>query len=700
MLASWLAQGKRENDSEALSSRPEKQGRTGETHYNKSRAEEWVSSPEFSDQMLEVKDEHVFCKACGAQIGNSGVRMLRQHCFGDQAVAARVEFFKKEHAARMKLRHFRKVTGKLEKEKEAAVLLKSIELHRQKMFDVSEKSLLPRSGLHNEEIAARVVVFETLAGAGIPLSKLDDDDFLELIQKDGPKLGGRQGVVEVMPFVLNRQREMISETIAGRLVSLVCDGSKANFLIEGGLIRFVSSAGDIVQACIGLSRIDRSLDGQQLRALVQHHLDSNMIPKSQVVCMTTDSAAINKAMGKHLNWEVRNFEEKARLENSLPLHHCFSHMISNAGAKLRDNLTISAQLLSGLKGLRVSDSAKLLFRDITGASLPVGTDNRWFYWVEYVKAVLPHWRKLPQFVKQCKEAGFMPRKVSKMLFLISTDPGAKNDALRAGLELFFVLQLGTVLASTCYFLEGDGFLSPFAFSRLQMLNDLCVRVANLDYNEENEFIFGMREFAKQSQSTVLPNGADFLIRKVWDCRLVLTNYWRESIWDGMSDDLDLFKGFSVLDPIQACALPKPEIVERLSLLIQKEQIVGQGTNEYRRVTGVKYFNDQVLQGLVAQLEEYLRLARLFEPILSGVPPSDQPAKLWEWWWKLKDETGVSRWSMLAQLAVLHQPSSASIERFFSVIKGATSAQQVREDEETALVRAMLRFNKGKLKKTT
>lgn len=57
---------------------------------------------------------------------------------------------------------------------------------------------------------------------------------------------------------------------------------------------------------------------------------------------------------------------------------------------------------------------------------------------------------------------------------------------------------------------------------------------------------------------------------------------------------------------------------------------------------------------------------------------------------------VSDWAMLAQIAVLHQPSSAVIERFFSIFKGMTSEQQVKEGEKTSLVRAQLKFNKGKL----
>jgi hypothetical protein len=48
---------------------------------------------------------------------------------------------------------------------------------------------------------------------------------------------------------------------------------------------------------------------------------------------------------------------------------------------------------------------------------------------------------------------------------------------------------------------------------------------------------------------------------------------------------------------------------------------------------------------------------------------------------LKDEKGVSNWAMLAQIAVLHHPSSAVIERFFSVFKGMTSEQQVKEGEK-------------------
>jgi hypothetical protein len=89
-----------------------------------------------------------------------------------------------------------------------------------------------RKKLDDAMIARRVVVFETLAGAGIPLAKLDDPPFLSLVEGDGPRLGGRQGVVEVQAFVQQRQLDAVRKTLDTRMTGLFSDGSKSNYLIE------------------------------------------------------------------------------------------------------------------------------------------------------------------------------------------------------------------------------------------------------------------------------------------------------------------------------------------------------------------------------------------------------------------------------------------------------------------------------------
>ena len=58
-------------------------------------------------------------------------------------------------------------------------------------------------------------MFETLAGVGIPLYKLDDPAFLSLIEGEGPRLGGRRGVIDVQPLVKQRQHDAVRKTLEG-----------------------------------------------------------------------------------------------------------------------------------------------------------------------------------------------------------------------------------------------------------------------------------------------------------------------------------------------------------------------------------------------------------------------------------------------------------------------------------------------------
>ena len=117
-------------------------------------------------------------------------------------------------------------------------------------------------------------------------------------------------------------------------MGLFCDGSKSNYLIEATVVRFIADSGEIQHVCSGLSRVARSLDGEQLKGVVQLHLATAAIAKPQLMAATTDSAAVNKSMAKHFNWEVRGITPEAtRFANSFPIHHCFSHMITNNGSR-------------------------------------------------------------------------------------------------------------------------------------------------------------------------------------------------------------------------------------------------------------------------------------------------------------------------------------------------------------------------------
>jgi hypothetical protein len=84
------------------------------------------------------------------------------------------EFEKKSMEDMQKLRHYKKTMKRKEAARKAAVLEKAVALNRQRLLEQAEGAVAMRKKLDDAMIARRVVVFETLAGAGIPLAKLDD----------------------------------------------------------------------------------------------------------------------------------------------------------------------------------------------------------------------------------------------------------------------------------------------------------------------------------------------------------------------------------------------------------------------------------------------------------------------------------------------------------------------------------------------
>ncbi len=362
-------------------------------------------------------------------------------------------------------------------------------------------------------------------------------------------------------------------------------------------------------------------------------------------------------------------------------------MLNNAGLALMEALPDSKYFLMAMKGLRKSESAKVLWKEKFGTAYPDGSVNRWFYWYPFVKAMQENWGGISGFVKACQEEKYMPSKIAKMEYV--TNPAHQRRKLTVGLELVLLEQLGGGLATATYYLEGDGFLSPYAWRMItRVRNTVTELVADQD---DNAILLLLREFAAKHKGTLRDAERDVLIAEVWKKRTVLSDYFATSISRTMSAQLELFKGLSVLDPEQFVAMTATEVVARLGGLVAGEQLV-QGKD--RRVKGLKGFDLRIRTLLVAEMMVYKGHAEPFAAKLAAMKPNERPYALWQWWWTLRSEQGMVTWFQLACQAVLLQPSSATIERFFSVVKGRTSAQQTNEDAETLETRAMAMWNES------
>jgi hypothetical protein len=102
-------------------------------------------------------------------------------------------------------------------------------------------------------------------------------------------------------------------------------------------------------------------------------------------------------------------------------------------------------------------------------------------------------------------------------------------------------------------------------------------------------------------------------------------------------------------------------------------------------------NRDVLRGqLLGEHPEYVRAAKEWKVSIGAEPGGDTPSRLWDWWRAISAR--VPAWFTVAKILVLLQPSSAAIERFYSLVKANSDETQGAESQETLASRCMLMYN--------
>jgi hAT family C-terminal dimerisation region len=157
----------------------------------------------------------------------------------------------------------------------------------------------------------------------------------------------------------------------------------------------------------------------------------------------------------------------------------------------------------------------------------------------------------------------------------------------------------------------------------------------------------------------------------------------------MEEQILLFKGLSVLDPIQLKGLTNNEVFENLLQLVH---VVPEKAPRYFK--GLKGFTRDHRVKLVESLHEYRTLAAEVQDDLVLSKFKERPGKLWSWWVSKKED--LPEWFQLAEQALLISPSSSSLERFFSAKKGGTSKHQKDQKPDTIELHSMCLHNADKL----
>jgi hypothetical protein len=314
-----------------------------------------------------------------------------------------------------------------------------------------------------------------------------------------------------------------------------------------------------------------------------------------------------------------------------------------------------------------SEAACRIWASIIGRWPVSFSKNRWWSVFDVVLHIASASRAdLQNFHRTALHQEVSKKNVERMR-AAAGDAKSKFDA-----EVEALLFLGKEFRDATLLLEGDGFCLPFVENILRTLNEKL----SLLKRERQHHAFVQKQWrdlqAKQAPlSTAQAHVSTFL--GVVDA---LSEHFERAILREMAPVLPLYR---------AAAFFHPVMFKRL----RSKQGFGQDFNDAVRLLssfkGMPSY-DTLSLGVHQELPAYTNACEGQSAHLALYPEQDTPTYLWDWWKSLR--TQVPHFWSIASILVLMQPSSAFIERFFSVLKGNTSALQSSEAPETIQGRSM------------
>jgi hypothetical protein len=636
---------------------------------NAARAVEMAQK--FPNQSLEERKGLLFCRACDDYVSFKEGVSVKQHVFGQQKKGekAEVAFAARTEAGKMTLKHYAGFKALEKKEVKVTIVEAATELHRKEIFAKSAGTLSMKGAtLPQDTTTDRVLVHMTLLEQGIPMTKLAHKGFAELIEQPHLSLGGLNGVRAVQPIVKNMVIDSMRAAVAGRPVGITFDGSKVNFSIEGMLARFLNDDYMPVSLCIGAQALKTSLDSATMRTMIMKHLDQAGIAVKQVVAFSSDSGPPNptamaewKAQAEALNFGQDLADQLVQWEP------CLMHAFSNGGTKLRKALVPVKLFMSGFKTMVNESSASCdTWTRITGQACPGMSEKTFWSWYRRAVVLLDVWDKIPAFLAEAQRRGLAKKSVAKMA------EAWKSKTLRA--ELLFCKSFGKLLHDASFELEGDGFCIAYVHKHIALVSKLQQEVQR----DRQTFRMIVDAIGVGVQDG-LPNAAvDAFAKRLHSAADVVLDHFNDAILRKMKEVLPLYHAASLFEP------------QRFAVEWDRESFAAKRPQFFDLLAGLKGVPAGTRSGLEAELVLYQTEVRNRLAELAANPSLNTPSQLWLWWRGLRLK--LPSFFAVASILILMQPSSASIERFFSTVKANTSAQQNAESHETLALRCMCLYN--------
>ena len=469
--------------------------------------------------------------------------------------------------------------------------------------------------------------------AGIPLSKADD--LRELFEENGQRLTSSTHLRQILPFILREEMLKIKKEISGKPVSIIFDGTTHVTEAFAVIVRFMDGW-NVQQRLCGLKFMAKSLLGEETARLLIEFISTELgISSSLIIAAMHDRASVNAVAMRTISILYNNVFDVG----------CYSHTIDHVGERMNTPV-LHKFLKSWIAMFSHSPKAKLSWRTQTGLPAPTFSNTRWWSKFEVIRQVRDSFGDVVSFLN----GDNLPPSSEKLGRILSD----ASSLRKLKIELAITTDSMEPFVRATYNLEGDGVLALSAYREISQLHN-SVRIAHYP----NVMAVAREESqGNAAHEQMLVNYAAACVKPAYD--YFLSKF--DATTGELCKTLAAFKAARYFSPVTMNELrPSPNDLDALSVF--------------------PFIDTILLEQLKGELAAYMAAA---EDISQGTDVCE--------WWKRHDGE-IPSWAKVCKLILLIQPSSAAVERAFSVLENSFSKRQEHSLEDYVSLSIMLQYNR-------
>ncbi|CAN0047625.1 unnamed protein product, partial [Ectocarpus sp. 6 AP-2014] len=505
--------------------------------------------------------------------------------------------------------------------------------------------------LSDKDKLTQIKAVKGCLAAGVPLNALGNPVFRAFLAHLDVDLPSAGHLAEHIPLILEEEQAKIRDEIGDRPYALCFDATPYLCECFGVGVRFIDASGQVEQRVLRLSMLKKSMTAGDIAGEVnrivthEYRLDPN-----KCRAIIGDSCAAN----------LLAMDALAKLFRYAIVIGCLSHTFNNIGKQLS---TPELDTFLGKMHTLLSHSAgaKALFKEKVGVRAPSTPGHRWGSRFDRDYIIAMNWPGVLEFIAAYESGDTDKSKAAKFMRdeLVRIRDDNKTQSLILQLQLALMVDVGRSVTSATIVLEGDEPLAHKTYNIVERFR------SKLEVAEDGVFSTDVSLPTVAAVVAKLGASASLLEAEMQDYLGTLRQYAHDRIGrHSQARDakaLEVFKAAKLTDYV----------------FMKGRKFTDDAIRSLKVLPFVK---SKMVRGLLKEKEDYYMAA------------SDTDAEYGHMAFWNDNKTKLPTWHALMSDVALLQPSSAFMERVFSILRCCFNERQESVYSDRICASALLKYN--------